>query len=518
MKFIHKGIDKGLLVRVSTLALFIALSIAGIVFSAYLFFVANSLAAVALAGAFTVLTAMSSFFNIYASILYYRSYLYGDYFKKMTSKLKPLNKLPTVAIAIPVYNEEPDMVEKSVATIVKMNYPKSKLKIYMLDDSTDAKARNELQRIAADYNIVYIHRDNRKGFKAGALNNMFNYSKEEYIAVFDSDEQLVNRNFLLEILPYFQKGNISYVQTEKRYRKGTLFSDSVDIFDAFFFNFIQPARALNNTAIFAGSCGVISRKALDRIGGFPEYVIEDTFFSFESDMHGYKSLYVPKVYALGKPIKTFTELAKQQWRYNYGDTQFMSYFFNNKGYTKMSPLSKMDYYAHALGLNYLSVVLIFFTLISVGIVFSAVPLAHMGLDQFFAQSQVTMDLELLGFSAFLYLFSVCTLLTRLYFNSWKKGFMVFLLNYSLAIVRARAALAYLINKNPAFQWNRKKFSQGSSKLWYALKRTRTEIAFALFMFLFAFMAWTQSNISGGLWLGWYGVLYSLATVFMRKYG
>jgi cellulose synthase (UDP-forming) len=89
---------------------------------------------------------------------------------------------------------------------------------------------------------------------------------------------------------------------------------------------VQPSRALNNTAIFAGSCGLIRRSALDKIGGFPEYIIEDTFFSFESDMHNYTSIYIPKVYAYGKPITTFTELVKQQWRYNYGDTQFMMYY------------------------------------------------------------------------------------------------------------------------------------------------------------------------------------------------
>ncbi len=506
--------------RVLTVVLFTALSVAGFGFSIYLFYVANSFYMYMLAIAFTILSLAAGFFNIYASIWYYRSFFYEKYLSKIKQGLKPLTSLPTVAIVMPVYNEDPAMVETNIKEIRKMNYDEKKVKLYMADDSTDQGISNALEALSKKYKLQYFHRTERKGYKAGALNNVIlNYSREEFVAIFDADEFLVNKNFILDALPYFQDEKLCYIQTEKRYQKGNFFSDSIDIFDAFFFRFIQPSRAMNNTAVFAGSCGLIRKKAFVDIGGFPEYVIEDTFFSFESDMHGWKSLYLPEIYALGRPIKSFTELTRQQWRYNYGDTQFISYFFKKKGWQKnKSPLATTTYLAHGFGLNYLSVVLILFTLISVGIVFSTVPFAHINFWQFIETNKVQEDLELLGFFAFSLSLLTPVFLTKVYFKSWSKGLMVFLLNYALAFSRTKAAIATLFkSKNPGANWNRLKLKPSKGVL-SSLYNTKTEVAFSLFLFGLAYLALTESNIAGGVWLSWFGVLYSLSAVFMHKYG
>lgn len=503
-----------------TVLLFVTLSVAGMIFSIYLFYVSNTPYMYVLAASFTTLSLIAGFFNIYASIWYFRSFFYDAYLARIRKGLKKLREFPTVAIAVPVYNEDPEMVEGNMAELLKMNYPKEKMHFFLLDDSTDEKKSGELKRISKSMGFAYLHRNDRKGYKAGALNNMLKHSKDKFLAVFDSDEKLIDKDFILDTLPYFQDEKLSYIQTEKRYEKHTFFSESVDIFDAFFFKFIQPARALNNTAVFAGSCGLIRRNALDKIGGFPEYVIEDTFFSFESDMHNYKSLYLPKVYALGRPIKTFTELAKQQWRYNYGDTQFISYFFKRQGLVKgtKSILSYMDYITHGFGLNYLSVVLIMFTIVSIGVVFSAIPFAHINFSTILTQSQLAFYLELLGFFAFTLSLLTPVLLTKIYFKSFRKGLMVFLLNYALAFVRTKAAIATFMQTNPGINWNRNKFQSYKSNLHYSLTNTKTEMAFAGVMFgLGAFSLW-QSNISGGAWLIWYGILYSLATLLLYRYG
>jgi cellulose synthase/poly-beta-1,6-N-acetylglucosamine synthase-like glycosyltransferase len=517
MIFMDKEYNKLRNGRILTVLLFLTLSLAGIGFSVYLFYVATSLYMYILAVAFLLLSIVAGLFNVHASVWYYRSFKYDAYLAEIKAKLKPLTKLPTVTIAIPAYNEDPKMVDENIQELLRINYPKDKLEVYLLDDSTDTAAAKGLKAVAAKYKINYIHRNDRNGYKAGALNNLLKHTKGEFLAVFDSDEKMVNKNFLLDLIPYFQDKQLSYIQTEKRYSKGSFFSDSVDIFDAFFFKFIQPARALNNTAVFAGSCGLIRRSALDAIGGFPEYVIEDTFFSFESDMHNYKSLYVPTVYALGRPIKTFTDLVRQQWRYNYGDTQFIGYFFKRKGFNKGSPLSNMDYIAHGFGLNYLSIVLILFTLISIGIVFSNVPFAHIQIAQLITHNTLSWDLEILGFFAFSLSLLTPVLLTKIYFKSWSKGLMVFFLNYALAFVRTKAAIATFINKNPGLNWNRLKPKDSNSLLSH-IYNTKTEVAFASVMFVLAYIALSETNIAGGIWLLWYGVLYMLATIFLVKYG
>jgi len=513
-----KNYNKFVTKRLFTVALFIILSIAGICFSIYFFYIANNIWMYLLAAAFTFLSFIAAFFNVYASIWYFRSIFYDEYLKEIDKNKKLPKVLPNVAIIVPTYNEAPAMVEKNLSELLKMNYPKKKLKFYLADDSTKPEIVNALEEISKKYNIKFVHRNERTGFKAGALNNVIKHIKADYIAIFDADENLKDKNFLLDLLPYFNDKSVSFIQTEKRYEKSNnLFSNSVDIFDGFFFKFIQPARALNNTAIFAGSCGIIRRSALEKVGYFPEYVIEDTFFSFESNLHNFKSIYIPKVYARGQPIETFTHLAKQQWRYNYGDTQFISYFFKNKS-TNGSPLSKLDYTTHGFGLNYLSVVLILFTLVSVGTIFLNVPFSHIDLVQFFTHNQIDIDLELLGFFAFMLSIFTPVILTKIYFGSLKEGLMIFLLNFALAFVRTKAAIAAIFNRSPTGMWGSFRQMKGKKSLIISILNSKVEVAFSLFLIILAAFAFSESNIAGGAWLIGYGFLYMLTTIFFYKYG
>ncbi len=504
-----------------SIVLFSVLTAMGVIFSVYLLYNAVSLYTYAIAIAFLCLSIISGVFNIATAYWYYRSYFYNEYIDRITKALKPMRRFPTVAIAVPTFNENPDIVIKNLTALKTMNYPASKVRYYLLDDSTEAQIRERLESFSRKNGIVYLHRSDRKGYKAGALNGMLKVSKEEFVAIFDYDETLTDRNFLLDSLPYFGDKSVSYIQTEKRYAKGTLFSDTVDLFDAFFFKFIQPARALNNTAIFAGSCGIIRRSAIDAIGGFPEYIIEDTFFSFESDINKYKSLYLPKVYALGKPIKTFSELAKQQWRYNYGDTQFLKYFFMSKrgrGTKPLSPLSQLDYMTHGFGLNYLSTILLFFTIISVFIVFSAFPIAHITLQHLLVTNNINIYLELFGIAALLSFILTPVILTKLYFNSMKKGAMIFIVNFALVMVRAKAAVSALLGLSPGgTRWARISTRRGRS-LAAAAKSSMMEIALALFLFVLGAVALFIDNFSGGMWLLWYGFLYSSTFFFFYRYG
>lgn len=511
--------DKGFLVRLFSVALFVFLAVAGIGFVLYLFVIADSAYMFVLAIAFATLTVVAGFFNIFAALVYYRSYFYDRYLEKINRALKRSGRKPTVAVVMPVFNEDAALVERNMLRLKDMKYPEDKIKFYMIDDSTVQSTASELERFSKANGIVYVHRTARKGFKAGALNNMLKRSKEELIAIFDYDEYLTNTNFLLDLIPYFDDERLAYVQTEKSTFNGNFFANAVKLFDGFFFKFIQTARALNNTAIYAGSCGLIRRKAIDAIGGFPEYVIEDTFFSFESDRRNFRSIYIPKVYAYGKPISTFTALAKQQWRYNYGDTQFISYFFKFRKSMKSSPLTRMDYITHGFGLNYLSIVLILFTLVSVLIVFSSLPFLHMTIRHFFNQTYIGLDLEIIGIIAFMASLLAPVMLAKIYFKSTMKGFMVFVLNFSLAVIRTKAAIAALRHKNPSFNWNRKNEKPRPHSLMSSLVNTKTELTLSLGLFsLGALSVLYFHNIAGGMWLLWYGVMYSAATVLFYRYG
>ncbi len=508
--------------RLLVVLLFVFLTLSGLVFSLYLiYFGAHTIYNYALAGLFIALSLVSGFFNIFIAYSYYRSSFYNEYLEGIKRYLKPLARHPSVAVVMPVYNEDAKTVKRNMLRLRSLKYPGTLLHFYLLDDSTRQEIRDELSSFAASEGITYLHRDDRKGFKAGALNNMLKHSKEEYIALFDYDEYLTNTAFLEDLLPYFDDKKLSYIQTEKRYFKGTFFSDTVDLFDAFFFSFVQPSRALNNTAIFAGSCGLIRRSALDRIGGFPEYIIEDTFFSLESDMHNYTSIYLPKVYAYGKPITTFTDLVKQQWRYNYGDTQFMLYYMNrmkDPSIKKQPLMSKIDYVTHGLGMNYVSIILIMFTIMSVLIIFSAVSPSQVTVRELVQAKYITTAMEILGISTFVMSILAPMALTKIHFKSMRKGFMVFMLNFSLSFVRTKAAIAASTNSNPRAGWAKGEESNMKNKIVHTLKTTMTETAFSSSLLVLGLFAFLLNNIYGAVWLLWYALLYSSTFVLFYKYG
>ncbi len=502
--------------RLLILAIFFALSVAGASFSIYLLLIANSAYMYLIAILFLVLSFITGSFNTYAAYLYYKSYFYMDHMKKVAREMRPMSVYPKVCVIVPIKNEDSRIVKRTLAGILSIDYPRKKLDVILSDTSDATNRSSTLESFCRSNGIRYISGKSING-KAGSLNVALRQVDAEFVAVFDYDEKIVRKGFLKELLPYFQDEKIGYIQTEKSYFKGSFFSQTVDLFDKFFFNFIEPARAINNTAIYAGSCGIIRKSVLDKVGGFPEYVTEDTFFSFEACGLGYKSMYVPVVYAKGIQVKSFSALAKQQWRYNFGDTEFMRYYVGEKKNIRGSVISHIDYVMHGMGLSYISVMLISFTVLSVLIVFSAASITHISLLQMLNLENVATDLEIIGSSALFLSIFAPVIMTKVYFGSFKKGLMLFALNYALAVTRTMAAISVFTKKNPFAVWSRQKTSKKGSIL-YSLVSTRLELLFAGIVLIFSYLALSASNILGGFWLAWYGIMYGLATLFVYKYG
>lgn len=504
--------------RFVVILLFIAISISGISFSVYLFLRSNNLYTFSIAIIFFVLSIVASTFNIYAAYLYYKSYFYKDYLKRISRGLNEIKSYPRVGIIVPIKNEDPSIVKRTLTSLMRMNYPNDRIRLCVSDSSSDTDKIEAVKSFCKSNGILYIHGESKNG-KAGNLNRALRALRyERYVAIFDYDERLVNRNFIKDLIPYFDDRDVAYVQTEKAYSRGNLFTESIDLFDKFFFNFIEPARAMNNTAIYAGSCGLIRKSVLDEMGGFPEYVIEDTFFSFDAHSKGYKGLYIPKVYAKGIQLRTFSALSKQQWRYNFGDTEFIKYFISKRKYMKeRNMLDHMDYIMHGLGLSYISVILICFTVVSILIVFSTLSYAHLPIFYSINPGNITLDLEFLGSGALFISILAPVILSKIYFGSFKKGFMLFALNYALAITRAKAVIAVILRKNPFAYWKRDTNVRKNDP-YFSLVSTKTELLFAGVIFAFSYIAISTENIIGGVWLAWYGIMYVLATVFVYKYG
>src|SRR5262245_15384303 len=134
-----------------------------------------------------IILGILSFYGLHRYIMVF---LYHRYRKNPPVPKGTFAELPRVTVQIPIYNEM-YVAERVIDAVCAFDYPRDRLDVQVLDDSTDetvAVARNVVDRWRAlGVDIEYIHRDNRAGFKAGALENGLLTAKGEFIAVFDAD-------------------------------------------------------------------------------------------------------------------------------------------------------------------------------------------------------------------------------------------------------------------------------------------------------------------------------------------
>ena len=134
---------------------------------------------------------------------------------KVTEPAARFPELPRVTVQLPIFNEQ-FVIDRLVDAICKLDYPREKLDIQVLDDSTDETvdvARAVVDRYAAmGHPITYLHRDSREGFKAGALQEGLNTAKGEFVAIFDADF-VPPPDWLHKVIHHFTDPKVGMVQT-----------------------------------------------------------------------------------------------------------------------------------------------------------------------------------------------------------------------------------------------------------------------------------------------------------------
>ena len=245
--------------------------------------------------------------------------------------------IPKVAVVIPVFNEEPLIVENSLKACKQINY--KSFEIYLLDDTTDKKNADELFKLANRLDINYIHRSNRRGYKAGAINDLISeFSKNvDYILIIDADHK-VKPQILRELVPILEKNtSISFLQTPQYFTKET--SDKLavvySIQQHIFNKHLCRGLNVNDAAVMTGSNVIIRLSHLKAIGGMDESCItEDIATSFNFRFHGYRGIFLDKIYAEGIAPPTLSAYFIQQERWAYGTTQnfkkILRFFFKTR--------------------------------------------------------------------------------------------------------------------------------------------------------------------------------------------
>ena len=232
--------------------------------------------------------------------------------------------LPAVTVQLPIFNEQ-FVVEQLIESVCRLDYPRDRLQIQVLDDSTDetqAVARAAVAQWAAlGHPVEYIHRGHRSGFKAGALENGLARARGELIAVFDADFQPTS-DFLHRTVHYFTNPRVGMVQGRWTFRNrdhSLLTRVQAVLLDGHFV-LEHGARSRSGRFFnFNGTAGVLRRSMIEDAGGWQhDTLTEDTDLSYRAQMRGWKFVYAPEVEVPSELPTDLTSFQVQQARWAKG--------------------------------------------------------------------------------------------------------------------------------------------------------------------------------------------------------
>jgi cellulose synthase/poly-beta-1,6-N-acetylglucosamine synthase-like glycosyltransferase len=233
-----------------------------------------------------------------------------------------IDSWPLVSVHLPFYNED-SVAGRLLNACVNFDYPRDKLEIVVVDDSTD-RTTEVARAFQSKYpNLVkVIHRSERSGIKAGALEVAMQNSKGEYICLFDAD-YVPSRNFLKQMIPYLHHDpRAAFVQARWTYLDGQFswFAKAISLAIDIYAFVDQKARSDGNLlAHFSGTCGIFRREAIEDVGGWrSDTVTEDLDLSIRLHLKGWRYIYVPAVSCPGEIPRSFDVLKIQQFRWAKG--------------------------------------------------------------------------------------------------------------------------------------------------------------------------------------------------------
>jgi cellulose synthase/poly-beta-1,6-N-acetylglucosamine synthase-like glycosyltransferase len=261
---------------------------------------------------------------------WHRYYLVWVYMRHKDNVPKPrpqLDPLPVVTIQLPIYNEM-YVVDRLVGAVVQMDYPKHLLEIQVLDDSTDetrAIAELAVRRYAAQgFDIKYLHRVDRTGYKAGALEAGLKVARGQFIAIFDADF-VPPTEFLQQTLPQFAEPKVGMVQARWGHinRDYSLLTRIQSIMlDG---HFILEHGGRNRAGAFFnfnGTAGIWRREVITDAGGWQhDTLTEDLDLSYRAQLKGWKFLFMPDLVSPAEVPVEMNAFKSQQHRWAKGSIQ-----------------------------------------------------------------------------------------------------------------------------------------------------------------------------------------------------
>ncbi len=261
---------------------------------------------------------------------FHRGQLLMLYWKHRRKTVRPAGRfeeLPTVTVQLPMFNEL-YVADRLLEGVAAIDYPKDKLEIQVLDDSIDETQeiakRKVVELQARGYDAVYIHRENRVGFKAGALEEGLRIAKGDFLLVFDADF-VPTTSIIHDLVHHFVDPKVGMVQARWGHlnrdysmltRVQSLMLDGHFVIEHIARN--RSGRFFN----FNGTAGIWRKAAIIDAGGWQhDTVTEDMDLSFRAQLRGWNFVYVPDALAPAEVPCEMNSFKTQQFRWAKGSAQ-----------------------------------------------------------------------------------------------------------------------------------------------------------------------------------------------------
>ena len=268
--------------------------------------------------------------GLVATVMMYRAALVYRYYTRPRGDEAPARRFPeppVVTVQLPVYNER-FVVERLLDSVCALDWPRDRLEVQLLDDSTDDTREIAAAKVAslqaAGFDVKHLHRANRRGYKAGALAAATPGARGEFLAVFDADF-VPTPDFLRKTIDSFTDSSVGFVQTRWTYLNsdyGLLTQGMGMLLDGHFV-LEQTTRSRGGYIFnFNGTGGVWRKRAIEAAGGWHDDTIcEDTDLSYRAHLAGYRGVFLRDVPCPSELPVQVAALKSQQHRWAKGLTE-----------------------------------------------------------------------------------------------------------------------------------------------------------------------------------------------------
>jgi cellulose synthase (UDP-forming) len=275
---------------------------------------------------------------LYAAELYAIATLLLAYFQTLKLRHRqpvsmasvPVDQWPSVDVYIPTYNEDLEIVRKTMLAAMAIDYPAGKKEVYVLDDGRKfPQRREELRQLCAELGCYLMTRDNNDHAKAGNINNALIRTPGDLVLILDCDH-IPCRSILQETVGFFQRPSVSLVQTPHwfynpdPFERNLLTQGKVPVGNELFYKVLQKGNDFWNASFFCGSAAVVRKSHLLEVGGIAvETVTEDCHTSLRLHGKGYETVYYDKIMVAGLAPEKFSSYVGQQVRWARGMAQIL---------------------------------------------------------------------------------------------------------------------------------------------------------------------------------------------------